>query len=332
MAQIEVTIMDQTGAKITSVELPDNVPMKRLVPLLVTKMNLPTSQGGQHISYYMDHKRTGNQLGENDTLRSRGIRKWDIMVLGPSVVAGCFLEGTMIAATKDTCIPIEQVSTGSSILTFDLAAQQLSMSRVTAVMESTTGCYYLINGCLPVTGTHPIFMDGEWLPAAELAVGDHLTTLNCGRSSVTSIEFVEVPSPVPIYNLHLQTNHTFFAEGILLHNAASKTANMDELLGQIQVDDPLLSIEEITRKALFFCLAVLLLSALTLWLLNRFDDRIILKIIGYSLSGFVTLSSARAFILAYEDRQRSLNPRVAMLLFLAFSVLTLELLLSILMT
>ena len=88
MANIKVYILDHTGAKRTPVELPDDVAMRRLIPALVTKMNLPTSQGGNPIVYKLDHKKSGKRLGDDDTLQSAGVEPEDVLRLLPEVTAG----------------------------------------------------------------------------------------------------------------------------------------------------------------------------------------------------------------------------------------------------
>lgn len=88
MAQIKVIIRDHTGAKKTPVELPDDVPMRRLVPALVTKMGLPTTQGGQPLTYGLDNMRTGKRLRDEDTLRAAGVMADDVLTLLPQVTAG----------------------------------------------------------------------------------------------------------------------------------------------------------------------------------------------------------------------------------------------------
>lgn len=88
MAQLKVIIQDHTGSKKTPVELPDDVPMRRLVPALVTKMSLPTTQGGQPLTYAMDHKRTGKRLHDPDTLQAAGVQMDDVLQLMPTVTAG----------------------------------------------------------------------------------------------------------------------------------------------------------------------------------------------------------------------------------------------------
>ena len=73
MAQMKVVIQDHTGSKKTHVELPDDVPMLRRIPALVTKMSLPTTQSGQPITYGLDHKRSGQRLRYEYTLQGAGV-------------------------------------------------------------------------------------------------------------------------------------------------------------------------------------------------------------------------------------------------------------------
>lgn len=88
MAQIKVIIKDQTLARSVDVELPDNVPMNRLVPALVTRMNLPALQNGNPIGYAFDHKRTGKRLRPEDTLQGAGVAANDELIILPTPTAG----------------------------------------------------------------------------------------------------------------------------------------------------------------------------------------------------------------------------------------------------
>ena len=88
MASVKVIIYDPTGSKKTPVELPADVPMSRLIPALVTKMGLPTNQGGNPITYRLDHRDSGRRLGDNDSLSSVGVKTDDILSLFPEVTAG----------------------------------------------------------------------------------------------------------------------------------------------------------------------------------------------------------------------------------------------------
>ncbi len=88
MASVKVIIYDPTGSKKTPVELPGNVPMRRLIPALVSKMGLPTSQGGNPITYRLDHRDSGKRLGDDTSLDDAGVKDDDILSLFPEVTAG----------------------------------------------------------------------------------------------------------------------------------------------------------------------------------------------------------------------------------------------------
>lgn len=88
MADVQVEILDQSGANRTQAQLPDDVPMQRLIPALVTKMKLPATHGGQPVVYELDHKRSGKRLGPNDTLRGAGVQPGDTLRILPRITAG----------------------------------------------------------------------------------------------------------------------------------------------------------------------------------------------------------------------------------------------------
>ncbi len=57
---IQVTFLDQTGAKSVKAVIAFSVPVSRILPNIITKMNLPTtSPDGQPMSYSSTTKRAG---------------------------------------------------------------------------------------------------------------------------------------------------------------------------------------------------------------------------------------------------------------------------------
>jgi hypothetical protein len=86
---IQVTFLDQTGSKSVKAVIADTVPVSRIIPNIITKMNLPTtSPDGQPMSYALDHKEGGRRLLENWTLVESGIQNGDHLIVYPEVVAG----------------------------------------------------------------------------------------------------------------------------------------------------------------------------------------------------------------------------------------------------
>ena len=86
---IQVTFLDQTGAKSVKAVIAFSVPVSRILPNIITKMNLPmTSPDGQPMSYSLDHKEGGRRLVESQTLLEAGVQNGDHLIVYPEVVAG----------------------------------------------------------------------------------------------------------------------------------------------------------------------------------------------------------------------------------------------------
>lgn len=89
MPSIRVRIWDITSSRSQDVEAPDDVPLARLLVLLIERMNLPlNSPDGQIMSYKLHHKRTGRQLLDNQTLAEAGVVDGDDLRLQPEITAG----------------------------------------------------------------------------------------------------------------------------------------------------------------------------------------------------------------------------------------------------
>jgi hypothetical protein len=85
----QVTFLDQTGSKSVKAVIAFTVPVSRILPNIITKMNLPTtSPDGQPMSYALDHKEGGRRLLESMTLTEAGVRDGDHLIVYPEVVAG----------------------------------------------------------------------------------------------------------------------------------------------------------------------------------------------------------------------------------------------------
>ncbi len=84
-----VTFLDQTGAKSVDAVIADTVTVKRILPNVITKMNLPvTGPDGQPMSYSLDHKEGGRRLQEQQTLPEAQVRNGDHLIVYPEIVAG----------------------------------------------------------------------------------------------------------------------------------------------------------------------------------------------------------------------------------------------------
>jgi hypothetical protein len=84
MAQIIISIIDQTGGVKTTVEMPDDVRLSTLIPALVNALELPTKQGRNSIIYHLV-KIDGIQLDEGKTLAENGLESNAVLSLLPEV-------------------------------------------------------------------------------------------------------------------------------------------------------------------------------------------------------------------------------------------------------
>src|SRR5256714_12206387 len=88
---IHVTFLDQTGPKSIKAVISFSVPVSRIFPNIITKMNLPTtSPDGQPMSYSLDHKEGGRRLAESQTLVEASVQNGDHLIVYPEVVAGSY--------------------------------------------------------------------------------------------------------------------------------------------------------------------------------------------------------------------------------------------------
>ena len=85
----EVTFLDQTGAKSVEALVSHTVTVRRILPNIITKMNLPVvGPDGQPMSYSLDHKEGGRRLHEDTTLRAGNVQNGDHLIVYPEIVAG----------------------------------------------------------------------------------------------------------------------------------------------------------------------------------------------------------------------------------------------------
>jgi WXG100 protein secretion system (Wss), protein YukD len=89
MGAIVVDIMDETGNRRESVQLPDDVPVNRIIVKLVEKLGMPVrdATGNRMLVYKLHHSAAG-QLRDEETLAGAGVRDFDLLRLYGEMIAG----------------------------------------------------------------------------------------------------------------------------------------------------------------------------------------------------------------------------------------------------
>jgi hypothetical protein len=85
----KVTFLDQTGSKSVEAVVSDAITFRRILPNIITKLNLPVvGPDGQPMSYSLDHKEGGKRLLEDQTLLEANVADGDHLIVYPEIVAG----------------------------------------------------------------------------------------------------------------------------------------------------------------------------------------------------------------------------------------------------
>ena len=93
MADLPVTLVLPSGGTRTA-EVPDDVPVKELIPELATSLELPTTgPDGRPISYRLDSKALGRELQEDETLAEAAVPQDDRLILTADITAGMLDSG-----------------------------------------------------------------------------------------------------------------------------------------------------------------------------------------------------------------------------------------------
>lgn len=89
MGDINLEVWDATGNKRLKVQVPDDVPVERILMVLADKLHLPRyAPDGQLMSYKFHHRRLGVQLLDDQTLTQQSVVEDDIVRIQPEITAG----------------------------------------------------------------------------------------------------------------------------------------------------------------------------------------------------------------------------------------------------
>ncbi len=133
---------------------------------------------------------------------------------------GCFLPGTEVSTATGT-VPIEQLSAGSAVYSFDENGNVLESTVKKVYMVSREG-YYIIttkSSSVNVTAEHPFLTPAGYIEAQNLAVGKEVFILSEGelvKEPILSFEYIQ--NPTVAYNLEVMGEHTFFSNSFAVHN------------------------------------------------------------------------------------------------------------------
>ncbi len=125
----------------------------------------------------------------------------------------CVAEGTSIATLRGELL-IEALRVGDELISYDPEQRRLTTTQVKWIERSHARQLHVL-GRLRVTGEHPIFVDGRFVAAREVASGAKLLDTDL---RFVALEPRTVTETATVYDLGVGVPHTYFAGGVLVHN------------------------------------------------------------------------------------------------------------------
>ncbi len=133
---------------------------------------------------------------------------------------GCFLAGTRIETGNGT-VAIEQIRPGDEVLGFENGS--IVRAKVSDVYSLERDHYYSVEtaeGIVYATAEHPFYIgNGRFAEIGTLSIGSDIYVLKDGaliKNAITKIE--KIDKATTVYNLQVDSVHTFFANGFAVHN------------------------------------------------------------------------------------------------------------------
>ena len=94
----------------------------------------------------------------------------------------------------------------------------LLIAVISLIIVNVSSNRLIEQGELKVTLEHPFYVDGEWIRAGDLEIGDELVTSNGGKAVISSADRIIIDEPIDVYNLHVDGPENYYANDVLVHN------------------------------------------------------------------------------------------------------------------
>ncbi|RLF57982.1 MAG: hypothetical protein DRN25_05760, partial [Thermoplasmata archaeon] len=159
------------------------------------------------VGTYIASASAGGYYPDNETIYNDGHTTihQDFYLQPRKENSSCFLAGTKIEMADGSLKSIEDIKVGDLVKSYDIESKEWKVGIVTKVFHHSPeemGDYYLIiNNELRVTPNHPVYLNGKWMTAGELKVGDVF------GEKIVSIE--RIYRKVPTYNFEVYPYHNY---------------------------------------------------------------------------------------------------------------------------
>ncbi|MCZ6878523.1 MAG: Hint domain-containing protein [Acidobacteria bacterium] len=145
----------------------------------------------------------------------------------------CMVEGTQVDTPSGSC-NIEDLSEGEEVWT-RAPSGELQVGRIRAIHPAWSMVQSMIvlsdGTTLNATAPHPVATETGWKPAGQLETGDSVWSRD-GWRKVASV--THTGGLVRVFDLEVEPNSNFFANGVLVHNKSKPASNEDSAISAVR--------------------------------------------------------------------------------------------------
>ena len=138
-----------------------------------------------------------------------------------TLFSSCF-DGDTPVATETGFRRIDEIRAGDRVWSYNIETGERALKEVKEVLVRENDELLHIEtsrGAIDATTSHPFYAVGKgWVAAGDLAVGDSIQAISGDAGVVTSLELEKLDRPIFVYNLDVEDFHSYFVEGVLVHN------------------------------------------------------------------------------------------------------------------
>ena len=170
---------------------------------------------------------------------------------------GCHIAGELITMANGETRAVENIQIGDTLLSFNVDGYNFdenaylnwsshvdnfegeftSVSVTNIKIDSYDSYYDFNNGSLKITYEHPILIKNadnivSWKTARDADVGEYMLNENNEWVLITSKYLISKNEPFATWTLDVETEDVYFANGILVHNAADDVLSKDDGLNR----------------------------------------------------------------------------------------------------
>lgn len=137
--------------------------------------------------------------------------------------ADCFPSGTKIS-TPNGAVDISKLSIGDEVSSYNLKEKVIETKKIMRIvpkhLSSNIITMHLSNGeTIKCTKNHPFSVNGNWIKAKNLE-GKSILLTSPKTETVRVVSVEKVADEVEVYNIIVEENFNFIAEGALVHSFA----------------------------------------------------------------------------------------------------------------